>query len=308
MKVPSRGGSACAFAKDTELSRHCLELPCSRGEIEVLKLNRPAERSTITSPAAARNLDVDIISPGESFPIRSILTSSVYWADTRASAEGRISQRTTSFEEAPVTIDDSASPEELQAWQDDLLDTSTQVPLGVDGMASATMALKSTLDMWHLRIAFASVAGQSSSATARVASFEFSLTVVDDAGDKIHTWETTVPPSPAAQSIWEAMDLRLYRAKELRIEAAQPFRIAEVQVFGMPLPQCPPGGFLGPASCEVPTVQRLRLHSSLDCQGAWSEWTACQADCRRKRQATWSWINLKKPVTIPASPQSCVLP
>lgn len=177
-------------------------------------------------------------------------------------------------------LGNSESPE-IQLWQDGLLDTSTQIQLGANGEALVTVELKSVIDLWHIRLAFVSVAGTEA---AQVASFNFSLSVVDDSGEDIHTWETSVPPSPAAQSVWEAMDLRLYRAKTISIKATQPFRIAEFQVFGMPLETCPPGGFLGPSSCSVPVVQRLTSHLSLDCQGAWSEWTACQADCRRKRR------------------------
>lgn len=285
VKLPSRGGSACAFQAGIELSRHCLESPCSRAEIESIELNKPVPGGAGTpATEVAEFADKDI---NEGQPV--LREAAPAGSDAKDAVGGSAEDPAEVFQRS----DGAAVPEELQTWQDNLLDTSAQVPLGADGMASATIELKDAVDLWHVRIAFTSAAGQTKAGTSSIASFEFLLSVMDDAGDEIHTWQTSVPPSPASQSVWEAMNLRLYRAKTIRLKAAQPFRVAELQMFGMPLPQCPPGGFLGPASCSVPTVQRLRSHNSLDCQGAWSEWTACQADCRRKRQATERFLGFK---------------
>lgn len=260
MKVAARGGASCAFQAGTELARHCLESPCSRAEIGSIVVNKQwdataqAFQSKLSPDPGTTEFGRDKVGDGLGIPREDIGSS-----DT---------------------------PTELEVWQDKLLDTSTQVHAGVEGEASATLELKSAVDIWHLRIAFASATGQSGATRAQVGSFECSISVADDSGENIHTWETSVPPSPAAQSVWEAMDLRLYRAKTITIKAGKPFRIGEVQVFGMPLEICPAGGFLGPPTCTIPLVQRLSSHASLDCQGAWSEWTACQADCRRKRYGT----------------------
>ncbi|CDJ36238.1 uncharacterized protein EMH_0055230 [Eimeria mitis] len=262
VKVASRGGSACAFQVGTELSRHCLEAPCSRVEIGSIVINKQSDDGAKASTREAVQ------------PIVSLDTDNPKFVGIN---DGELLIRSSEDSGA------SESPAELEVWQDSLLDTSTQLNVGADGEASATIEMKTAVDVWHLRIAFASATGQSGTTTSQVGSFEFSLSVEDDSGENIHTWQTSVPPSPAAQSVWEVMDLRLYRAKTITIRAANPFRIGEVQVFGMPLETCPTGGFLGPAHCSIPFVQRLNSHASLDCQGAWSEWTACQADCRRKR-------------------------
>ncbi|CDJ54091.1 hypothetical protein, conserved [Eimeria brunetti] len=277
VKVAGRGGSPCAFQAGTELARHCLESPCSRAEIESIVVNKPSDEAAKTSVPAA-------------FGVGKVFESRVSLHPDTPKFVGY------SLGEPLIRSSENLAvreiPQELEVWQDSLLDTSTQVQVGADGEASATIEMKTAVDVWHLRIAFASAAGQSGVATAQMSSFAFSLSVVDDSGENIHTWETSVPPSPAAQSVWEAMDLRLYRAKTLIIKATQPFRIGEFQVFGMPLETCPTGGFLGPPSCTIPFVQRLSSHESLDCQGAWSEWTACQADCRRKRQVRWRFMQV----------------
>lgn len=273
MKVASRGGSPCGFQAGTELARHCLDSPCSRGDIKSIKLNSPVKGSVY---GKGQHGHTSVNSASE------IVSKSEKYGLSGAASQSPAKMRTT--QDLLESPGDATLPADLSAWLDDMLDTSAQVPLGAGGVASSLIELKSAVDIWHLRIAFGSATGTSSSGLSRVASFEFSLTVIDDGDEEIHTWHTSVPPSPLAQSVWEAMDLRLYRAKKITIEASMPFRIAELQVFGMPLPQCPPGGFLGPNDCGIPAVQRLHSHSSLDCQGSWSEWTACQADCRRKRQ------------------------
>ncbi|CDJ69758.1 hypothetical protein, conserved [Eimeria necatrix] len=265
VKVASRGGSACAFQAGVELAKHCLESPCSRVDIGNILINRQPVNADGEPDAASASMKNGTLS----------LHTQISGPSATLKFAGRLPEELTpqldeqmlrSFDK----LGNSESPE-IQLWQDGLLDTSTQIQLGANGEALVTVELKSVIDLWHIRLAFVSVAGTEA---AQVASFNFSLSVVDDSGEDIHTWETSVPPSPAAQSVWEAMDLRLYRAKTISIKATQPFRIAEFQVFGMPLETCPPGGFLGPSSCSVPVVQRLTSHLSLDCQGAWSEWTA----------------------------------
>ncbi|XP_026192662.1 uncharacterized protein LOC34620698 [Cyclospora cayetanensis] len=276
VRTAARGGAACAFQAGTELARHCFEAPCSRVAIHSLTVNDSGNGDGVES------LLVDGSAKREGDDQHGTTSVSSYTFRSTYEEVQRPYHPRTSIHTGE---DDPAASNELRFWQDNLLDTSAPVHLGADGVASAKIELEAPVDLWHLRIAFASTAGQANSGSAKTASFEFSLSVLDDSDEEIHTWETSAPPSPAAQSVWEAMDLRLYRAKYITIRAAQPFRIAEFQIFGMPLELCPKGGFLGNTSCSVPTVQRLRSHSSLDCQGAWSEWTACQADCRRKRQA-----------------------
>lgn len=268
VKVAARGGAACAFQAGTELARHCLESPCSRVEIASIAVNKQSFETVHESAFAAVRVAQEF---QPKVPVNPDPSEFVEYKHSE------VLVRSTE------DLDVGENPAELELWQDTLLDTSTQVPVGAAGDASATIEMKSAVDVWHLRIAFASAAGQSGSEAAQVGSFDFSISVVDDSGENIHTWETSVPPSPAAQSVWELMDVRLYRAKTITIKSAVPFRIGEVQVFGMPLDTCPTGGFLGPPTCTIPFVQRLKSHDSLDCQGAWSEWTACQADCRRKR-------------------------
>ncbi|CDI81169.1 hypothetical protein, conserved [Eimeria acervulina] len=206
VKVAARGGASCAFQAGTELARHCLESPCSRAEIGSIVVNKQWDA---TAQAFQSKLSPD---PGTSEFGRHKV------------GDGLGIPR--------EDIGSSDTPTELEVWQDKLLDTSTQVHAGVEGEASATLELKSAVDIWHLRIAFASATGQSGATRAQVGSFECSISVADDSGENIHTWETSVPPSPAAQSVWEAMDLRLYRAKTITIKAGKPFRIGEVQVFG----------------------------------------------------------------------------
>lgn len=246
-----------------------MQSPCSRGKITNIE--------TSGAPAAARNLSA-------SFRNRLLLKMSKI-SSTSFSMDKREDAANTALNK---TAEQSAASAEVQLWQDDMFDNSTEVPLGDNGEASARLQLEKALDLWHLRIVFSSAAGQTKVDTTPVPPFRFTLSVHDDAGKEIHTWETNVPPSPAAQSVWEAMDLRLYRAQFLTLKSQQSFNVAEVLVFGMPLDRCPAGGFLGPQDCIVPTVERMRSHDSLDCKGAWSEWTACQADCRRKRKVKTS--------------------
>ncbi|KAL8273457.1 hypothetical protein Esti_002523 [Eimeria stiedai] len=277
VKIPSRGGSGCTFEEDSELSSMCLAYPCSRGQLASVELNpsftakAPQEvrrQNNIPSEASMlKNADVS----KQPFPQSRSMT--------RSENEHRFGQQ-ESRSAVSRTLNMHSRSAEVSIWQDDMLDTSLEVPSGADGTASASLNLETALDLWHLRITFSSATIQSDAASKSVVSFEFSLSVVDDGGEEIHTWRTVVPPSPAPQSVWEALDMRLYRAKQILIKASQPFRIAETQVFGMPLPACPPGGFLGPSGCNTHLLQRLRSHESLDCQGAWSEWTVCQLRCR----------------------------
>lgn len=154
--------------------------------------------------------------------------------------------------------------------------------------ASVQWTFESPMDLWHIRIGFASGAspkkGLAGSLTTGVMqAFPFSLSVLDDAGFEIHTWKTQAPPSVAHVTVWEALDLRLYRAKKMVLSAEAAFRLGELHLMGMPLDECPASGFLGPPECEAPVGPVLKNYDSVDCQGAWSEWTGCQIDCRRTR-------------------------
>ncbi|KAL8441951.1 hypothetical protein Emed_007447 [Eimeria media] len=297
VKVPPRGGSGCSIEEGAELSRMCLASPCSRGRLATVQLNsnstakRPqtAEAQMSTSPDARTFKDAE--DPEE---------LSAHFKDKTANelAESLDWQEPSSGSSSPNMRIQAA---DLTVWQDGALDKSLEVPPEADGTASATIDLEAALDLWHLRITFSSFAVQSGIPSEGFASFEFSVSLVDDDGEEIHTWQTVVPPSPASQSVWEALDMRVHRVKQIVIKALQPFRVAEIQAFGMPLPACPPGGFLGPSECSRQSLQRLHSFQSLDCQGAWSEWTVCQVDCRRKSCKSAEGCDIS-PTYFPAPP------
>ncbi|KAL8429148.1 hypothetical protein ACSSS7_006752 [Eimeria intestinalis] len=245
VKVPARGGSGCSFEEGTELSTMCLAPPCSRGQLASVELN---PSFTVQAPGAQTNTTSETTRfESADFPTEPFLDSRSRTSDRNEQILGQ--------KELPSAFSSStnerSSPAAVNVWQDGMLDKSVEVPLGADGAAIATIGLEAALDLWHLRITFSSMPVQSGSALQSVTSFEFSLSVVDDGGEEIHTWRTVVPPSPAPHSVWEALDMRLHRAKHIVIKASRPFRIAEAQAFGMPLPACPPGGFLG---CDVSPI------------------------------------------------------
>ncbi|KAL8426899.1 hypothetical protein Efla_002507 [Eimeria flavescens] len=243
VKLPPRGGLACAFEEGAELSRLCLESPCSQGGISSVHFNLLPDVVALRAAARAGSYtdNTQNVTPED--------------ASAQSGATAVLGQQ-RDMQQQKLHANDVKAPNaflrlgEQHVWQDEKLDTSTPVLLGTNGVASATIELEHSVDIWHIRIAFASAAVQSNPAEEGVASFKFALSVLDDAGDEIHKWQTYVPPTPAAQSFWELLDVRLYRAKSLIIESLQSFRVAELQVFGMPLPTCPPGGFLEqPVAC-----------------------------------------------------------
>ncbi|OEH80500.1 hypothetical protein cyc_04117 [Cyclospora cayetanensis] len=263
VRTAARGGAACAFQAGTELARHCFEAPCSRVAIHSLTVNDSGngdgvESLLVDGSAKREGDDQHGTTSVSSYTFRST------YEEVQRPYHPRASIHTGE--------DDPAASNELRFWQDNLLDTSAPVHLGADGVASAKIELEAPVDLWHLRIAFASTAGQANSGSAKTASFEFSLSVLDDSDEEIHTWETSAPPSPAAQSVWEAMDLRLYRAKFLHVYQTEKEGGVPCEFFQHE--PCTDG------LCNV--VFGASLLRDEDCYPSASRWSEC-IGCRQMR-------------------------
>ncbi|EPR63708.1 putative transmembrane protein [Toxoplasma gondii GAB2-2007-GAL-DOM2] len=101
-----------------------------------------------------------------------------------------------------------------------------------------------------------------------------------------------------AVALWSWQHIRLFGVQTLECSAHassadRELVLAEAEFIGKVSGLCPPEGFFGRSECPSEEARLVFDVAALDCQGTWSEWSLCDANClssrlfTRTREAQW---------------------